>query len=176
MLSTNEIQVREATLDDIPLIVDYWIKSSDQHLVNMGVDLKKMPNKDDLTEALTSAVSTKKSYALIWEFQNEAIGHTNANNIIVGDSAFMHIHLWNNHKRQKGLGTEFIKKSLPLYFHNLQLKTLYCEPYAFNDAPNKTLKRIGFKFEKTHTTIPGSINFEQEVNRWKITKEMLKNI
>lgn len=176
MESNNKIKVREATLDDIPLIVNYWITSSDQHLVGMGVDLRKMPNKEELTIALTNAISNKESYALIWEFQGEPVGHTNANHIAAGDYAYMHIHLWETIKRQKGLGTELIKKSLPFYFNRLRLKALYCEPYAANVAPNKTLQRIGFRFIKKHTTIPGSINFKQEVNRWKITKEMLKNI
>jgi len=40
----------------------------------------------------------------------------------------------------------------------------------------KVLKKIGFTFVKKHTTIPGSLNFEQEVNRWKLTKEMFKKI
>ena len=168
--------VREANLDDIYLIVNYWMASTDAHLVGMGVDLKKVPNKEDLTIALTHAITTKKSYAIIWEYNGEAVGHTNVNNFTVGKEAYMHIHLWKNNKRQKGLGLEFIRKSLPLYFNNLQLETVFCEPYALNPAANKVLRKIGFEFVKKHTTIPGSLNFEQEVNLWKFTKDMLQKI
>ncbi len=94
------------------------------------------------------------------------------NRITIGKEAYMHIHLWNNTNRQKGLGLKLIKKSLPLYFSNLNLETLYCEPYALNPAPNKILKKVGFEFVKNHVTIPGSINFEQEVCQWKMTKNM----
>ena len=170
----SKIQVREARLKDISLIVDYWMNCSDDYLVGMGVDLKKFPSKKDLKHALNQAIVSKKSYALIWEYNDDPIGHTNVNNIVLEKEAFMHIHLWNSNIRKQGLGTEFIKKSLPLYFDNLQLETLYCEPYALNPAPNKALKKIGFEFVKKYTTIPGNINFEQEVNQWKMTKSMFK--
>lgn len=174
-MNTNLI-VREAYIKDTPLIVDYWMNSSDDHLVGMGVDLKKVPSKTKLKNALTQALISKKSYALIWEYNDEVIGHTNVNNIVVGKEAYMHIHLWENNLRKQGIGTHLIKKSLPLYFNHLKLETLYCEPFANNPAPNMVLEKIGFEFVKKYTTIPGSINFEQEVNLWKMTKSILKNI
>ena len=172
----NHIHVREAKLSDIPLIVNYWMTSSDDHLIGMGVDLNKLPRKEDLTIALTHAITSKQSYALIWELEGKAIGHTNVNNLTIGEHANMHIHLWKNTTRQKGLGTQLILASLPLYFDNLKLKTIYCEPYALNPAPNLTLEKIGFQFVKLYTTIPGSINFEQEVNQWKLTREQFDKL
>lgn len=118
----------------------------------------------------------KMSYALIWCLDGKPIGHNNINAIEFGQSAKMHLHLWNTENRQKGIGTFLIKKSLPFFFENLKLKELWCEPYALNPAPNKTLEKIGFEFQKKYTTIPGSINFEQEVNQWKLTKEQYKKL
>ena len=43
-----------------------------------------------------------------------------------------------------------------------------------NPAPNKTLARVGFEFVKEYVTVPGSINFEQPVNRWEMTREKYK--
>jgi RimJ/RimL family protein N-acetyltransferase len=60
----------------------------------------------------------------------------------------MHLHLWYPDKRIKGMGVQLVKKSLPYFFNNLHLKTLYCEPYALNPAPNKTLPKVGFEFVK----------------------------
>jgi RimJ/RimL family protein N-acetyltransferase len=48
-----------------------------------------------------------------------------------------------------------VKKSVPYFFEKLKLKVLYCEPYANNPAPNKTLFKIGSNFEKKYRTIPG---------------------
>jgi len=86
----------------------------------------------------------------------------------------MHLHLWNKDVRKKGYGTRFVKLSLPYFFGNYQLKKLFCEPYALNPAPNKTLEKAGFEFIKEYTTIPGFINFEQPVCLWEMRFEKFK--
>ena len=44
-------------------------------------------------------------------------------------------------------------------------------PYALNPAPNKTLGRAGFSFSRHYIGTPGSINFEQEVNVWEMSRD-----
>ena len=56
-------------------------------------------------------------------------------------------------------------------FERLKLKRLFCEPHAFNVAPNRTLQKAGFKYLKTHMTVPGPLNFHQAVNRWVIERD-----
>ena len=168
------LEVREMEKADIPHLVDYWMNASDDFLIGMGVDLAKMPSADELAQMLEKQVDLpyhqKQSYALIWLNNNQPVGHSNVNNIEFENIATMHLHLWVSDLRQKGHGTEFVKLGIPFFFKNLELKTLYCEPYAKNPAPNKTLSKIGFEFVKTYKTIPGSLNFLQEVNRWKLTR------
>ena len=175
-----DITVREIQLKDIDLIADYWLKSDPVFLTQMGVDLNKLPTRSGLREMLTiqinSPITNKKTYALSWELNGMQIGHSNVNEIEFGEKATMHLHLWKLTNRNKGIGTELIKKSLPFYFEKLQLKKIICEPYALNTAPNKTLKKIGFEFIKKYKTIPGSLNFEQEVSRWELTKENYEKI
>ena len=88
----------------------------------------------------------------------------------------MHLHLWNTGTRQKGMGTALVKLTLPFFFINYHIKKLYCEPYALNPAPNKTLEKAGFKFVKKFTTIPGWLNFEQEVNLWEMSYERFSEL
>jgi len=175
MLSVREIQVT-----DIELIANYWLDSDDDFLVSMGVDLTKVPTRDQLTSMLKSQISSpyeeKASYALIWELDGKPIGHCNVNSIVFETDAYMHIHIWDACHRQKGFGLPLIKLSLPYFFICLALKSLYCEPYAKNDAPNITLEKLGFEFVKQHVTIPGSLNFEQEVKRWVLTQERFKEM
>lgn len=165
--------VREIKVKDIDLLLDYWYKSSDEHFLKMGADSTKLPNRNDFYNALVKQINSpfqkKQAYALIWEENSVPIGHSNLNNIVFGKEAFMHLHVWNIDKRKKGFGTTLVQKSLPFYFEKLQLETLYCQPYALNPAPNKTLENVGFEFVKNYITIPGSINFEQEVNLWKMS-------
>lgn len=94
-----------------------------------------------LTNQIRLPYKEKSSLALIAEINGEPLGHCNVNDITFGLEAKMHLHLWNNNLRKKGLGTEMVLQSLPLFFDRLKLKTIWCEPYAENPAPNKTLKK-----------------------------------
>lgn len=180
MENNQTLNVREIETGDIDLLLDYWFNCSPKFLKNMGADIEKLPSRTDfrnmLVEQINSPVTSKKSYALIWELDGHQIGHSNVNNIKYGEEATMHLHLWSSKNRKRGIGTELVRKSLPFYFENLKIKKLICEPYALNPAPNKTLEKIGFQFKKRYTTTPGSLNFEQEVNRWELTKERYQSL
>jgi RimJ/RimL family protein N-acetyltransferase len=102
---------------------------------------------------------------------NHPVGHSNINKIIYGDNAYMHLHLWNSVNRNRGNGICFIKECITTYFNEFDLHNLYCEPYAFNPAPNKILANIGFELVKQYDTTPGWINFHQTVNRWVLSRE-----
>lgn len=175
MNHSPNISVREISVTDIELLANYWYHSDPEHLQGMGADQTKLPERSVfiqmLTEQIQSPLKDKKSYALIWELNGTQVGHSNVNNIIYQDQATMHLHLWKPINRRNGMGTYLVKKSLPYFFNNLKLHKVICEPYALNPAPNKTLKKVGFQFMKRYTTIPGTLNFEQEVNRWELTKD-----
>jgi len=174
---SDVLSVRPMEERDIELLADYWLKSNDDHMSGMGVDLNKLPKREDLVDNIRTQINAplqdKKSYALIWEHDGKQIGHSNVNNITFAKQANMHLHIWNSSFRKKGMGKELVKKSLPFYFNDLQLDLLICEPYALNEAPNMTLQKVGFKFVRKHKTIPGTFCFEQEVNRWEMRKEDL---
>ena len=172
------LSVREIQKSDMEPITQYWLSADPAFLTGMGVDLNKMPSKEEwitmLSEQLTLSYPEKKSYCMIWQVDNKAIGHCNVNKIKFGEEAYMHLHLWNSDGRKKGMGTELVKMSLPYFFETLGLKKIYSEPYALNPAPNKTLKKAGFTFVKEYITIPGFLNFEQPVNLWELTYEQYK--
>lgn len=170
-----ELSVRYLTKADIDPLVAYWLNASPEFLVGMGVDVQKMPSEAEwrqmLEEQLSQAVPDKKSYGMIWLLDGEPVGHSNINKIQFGKEAYMHLHLWRKDIRQKGIGPQFVRLCIPAFFENYQLQTLYCEPYALNPAPNKVMERLGFHFEKSYVTIPGWLNFEQDVNLWSLSRE-----
>ena len=170
---SDQLSVRELHSSDIEHIAQYWLDSDPKFLISMGVDLAKLPSKSGLTAALLEQLNqplpNKQSYCIIWELDKIPIGHCNINKIKFAEEAFMHLHLWDSKTRKKGMGISLIKMTLPYFFQNFELKKLYCEPYALNPAPNKTLEKVGFKFIKQYLTIPGSLNFEQQVNRWELS-------
>lgn len=176
----NTLSIREIKHDDIPAVVNYWMTATDAHLTGMGVDLKKMLSAEQFTQFLEKNLNTpieqRISCCIIWEVDGKPVGHTNTNPTKFGEEAFMHLHLWNSDTRKKGLGTALVKLTLPYYFETLKLKRLFCEPYALNPAPNKTLEKAGFEFVKEYITTPGFINFEQPVKRWQMTRERFFNL
>ncbi|MDP4264005.1 MAG: GNAT family protein [Bacteroidota bacterium] len=167
------LSVREIKKDDIDLVTQYWLDADNAFLTGMGVDTGKMPGKEEwkriLAEPLGQSYEEKKSYCIIWLEDNKPIGHSNVNKIIFGEEAYMHLHVWYTGARKKGSGTILVKKTLPFFFGNLQLKKICCEPYALNPAPNKTLAKAGFRFVKEYITTPGWLNYEQPVNHWEIS-------
>ncbi len=174
----NLLSVREIKNSDIEPITLYWLNADPAFLTGMGVDLQKMPAKDEwrtmLAEQISQPYSEKKSYCTIWQYNNEPIGHCNVNKIKFGVEAYMHLHLWSSDQRKKRMGTAFVKMSLPYFFEKLELKKIYSEPYALNPAPQKVLERAGFIFIKEYITIPGFLNFEQPVRLWELTYEQFK--
>lgn len=174
------ISVREIQQSDIEPLLDYWFTASDEFLIGMGVDLSKMPKRDEfkkmLETQLTQPYNEKQSYCTIWLMADKPIGHCNVGKITYGEEAYMHLHMWRSDIRQKGLGVELVKLSIPYFFENLKLKNLYCEPYALNPAPNNTLAKVGFKFVKEYITVPGIINSEQPVKRWVMSYESFKAV
>ena len=179
-MAESILSVREIAPPDIPALTAYWFKADPVFLKGMGVDVDKRPTQAQwirmLSEQIALPIQERQSYCLIWESDGRAIGHSNVRPIIFGEEAYMHLHLWDAGVRKKGMGAALVRMSLPWFFENLRLKRLFCEPYALNPAPNKTLEKVGFDFVKEYVTIPGFVNFEQPVKRWELTYEKFKRL
>ncbi len=168
-------KVRELKKEEFPLITQYFLNADPSHLLKMGVDASKLPSEPEWMQLLADdherSFSGKEAYYLIWELNGKPIGHSSINKISYGEEAYIHLHVWNPNSRKSGLGTFFISESISAYFKTFKLKQLCCEPNAKNESPNKTLQKVGFTFEQKYTTIPGWINFQQEVNRWVLLEK-----
>jgi len=177
-MKSPSLSVREIQHSDIEPLSDYWFKSDPDFLIKLGVDLSKMPAREEweqmLNEQISQSYDEKKSYCIIWLLDGEAIGHSNVNRIVFGEEAHMHLHIWNSDNRTKGLGLQFVKMTLPWFFEKMKLKKICCEPYALNPAPNKTMEKLGFEFIKEYITVPGFINFEQPVKHWELSLEKFR--
>jgi RimJ/RimL family protein N-acetyltransferase len=167
--------IRELKIEDIDLIISYFLQADKALLNRMGVDPEKLPSPDDwrkkIIDDLTRPLYQKQFYYLIWELDSCPIGHSNINKIVYGDNAYMHLHLWKSGNRKRGNGAYFLRECINTFFNKFDLQNLYCEPYTLNPAPNKTLAKVGFELVKQYATIPGWINFHQKVNQWVLSRE-----
>lgn len=174
-MTEAQLFVRESSIEDLEKVADYFLQSDHDFLAGMGVDVSKLPSKAEWMNKLqlNSQLDneSKEVYYISWLSGDRLIGHSNINKILPGQEAYMHLHLWEADKRQNGMGLKLLKMTLPFYFNGFKLRQLYCEPYANNPAPNRTLEKLGFDFIKSYDTTPGWINLYQTVNRWRLTKE-----
>jgi RimJ/RimL family protein N-acetyltransferase len=178
-VTDKKISVRHLEINDHENIVDYFLNSDKNFLISLGVDTSKLPTKQEWLDILSSnfelSIYQKKFFYIIWLMDSKPVGHSNINKIVFANEAYMHLHMWHKQARQKGIGVEFLKLTLPYYFDIFKLENLFCEPAASNVAPNKTLEKLGFDFVKSYETIPGWINSYQTVNRWVLTKAKFKS-
>lgn len=162
--------VRPMRLDEVSVRIDYFHDSSDAHLLRLGVDRALLPSRADwfafYERDYARPIAERENYSLVWLLDDEIVGFSSTDRIEFGEQAFMHLHILESGRRHAGLGTRFVRLSAPRYVEVLQLRRLYCQPNAFNVAPNRTLQHAGFRYVMTLETTPSPINFPQAVTRW----------
>lgn len=153
-------------------MVDYFLGADPAFLRGMGVDPGKLPKREAwLKSALRDHERSdrdRQRFYLAWIHRGALVGHSSLNQVMIGEEAFIHLHLWVGGLRMHGLGTQFFRASATQFMRALQLKRIWCEPYAENPAPNRVLLKSGFRFVKKYRTVPGDINFEQDVNQYAL--------
>jgi len=166
----SRLSVREMQLSEVGIRIDYFHDSSDDHLRTLGVDRALLPSRTAWRELYETdyarTIQDRDSYLLAWEFDGQIVGFSSTDQITFGEQAFMHLHILETHHRQSGMGTQFVRQSAAIYFQVLELQRLYCQPNAFNVAPNRTCQGAGFRYVFTKQLTPSPINFPQPVTRW----------
>src|SRR5271163_4074813 len=162
--------VREMTVDEVDLLIDYFHRSTPEHLQMLGVDPARLPAREDWRAAYLAdyrrPLQERSSLLVMWELDGVAIGFSTADKITYGEQAHMHLHITDPERRRSGIGSECVRATADLYFEVLALERLFCQPNAFNMAPNRTLQRAGFRYVKTYETVPGALNHHQAVTLW----------
>lgn len=167
---TDGIAVRELRLDEVAVRISYFHDAADDHLGELGVDRNRLLAPEEwhswYEQDYARPLDQREQYALAWELAGEVVGFSSVDRLVFGQEAFMHLHITKPERRRTGLGTEFVRRSARMYFDVLGLERLYCQPNAFNVAPNRTLQRAGFRYVRTYETTPSAMNFFQAVTLW----------
>jgi len=168
------LAVREMTLAETHLVIDYFASATPEYLDMMGVDPTKLMPPDQwrarLETEFTLPDEKRQLFIVIWLLDNRPVGYSSCDKITFGERANMHLHVTVPELRGKGIGTECVRRSAEIYFRRFRLKQLFCQPSALNIPAHRTLQAAGFKYVKTYTTVPGPINFHQPVTQWIIDR------
>jgi RimJ/RimL family protein N-acetyltransferase len=169
-----QLQVREMRLDEVEIIPDYFHQSTAEHLETLGVDPTRLRQRaqwiDYFAQEYGKPIETRLVFPLIWKADGATIGFSTADKIVYGKHAYMHLHIVAPERRNGGIGAACVRESAGIYFEALKIERLFCEPNAFNIAPNRTLQAAGFKYLKTHRTVPGPLNYHHAVTRWVLER------
>lgn len=168
------LTIREMALDETGLIIEYFHGSTPEHLETLGVDPTRLPTRLHWRERFAGdygkPIQERSTLLVIWELDDVGIGFSTSDKIVYGEQAHMHLHVVEPERRRSGIGSACVRETVEVYFNKLRLKRLFCEPNAFNVAPNRTLQRVGFSYVKTYRTVPGPLNYHQAVTRWVFEK------
>ena len=175
-----KLHVREMEPDEACLVIDYFLTADKAYLNQLGVAADKLPSREKwngiLAQDFERPLESRKFFYVIWELDGVPGGHSHIGDIVYGKEAYMHLHLWKPGQRKSGNGTWLVRESIRMYFEKFSLERLFCQPYALNSAPNRTLAKIGFEFLETLETTPSWINYHQSINKWVLTKEHFDSI
>ena len=163
------LTVREMMGSEVDFIIEYYQNATPEYLETLGIDPTRLQLgswREHLRRECSLPIDQKTRLLVVWLSGDRPVGFSTSDKIAFGEQANMHLHVTDAQRRHQGIGVECVRRSVDIYFDRLKLKRLFCEPNAFNVAPNRTLQKAGFKYLKTHMTVPGPINYHQAVTRW----------
>jgi RimJ/RimL family protein N-acetyltransferase len=169
------LTVRPMQLEEVSVVIDYFHGASAEQLETLGVDPTRLPEPTKWRQLyeheFAQPVDRRRGFMVLWELEGRTIGFSTVDKLKYGNEAYMHLHVVDPGLPQAGHGSACVRRSVDIYFETLELQRLYCEPNAFNTAPNRALQKAGFRYVKTHMTVPGPLNFHQAVTRWVVERE-----
>lgn len=166
------LSIRSLQEEDIPNIVNYWFKNTDENLVRMGVAKSKLTSEIEITQSLKTVCHTPlektRSHYMIWFIDDKPVGYNALKDIVQGEIAHMHLHMWNADYRGKGYGAKLFCMAALEFYRMFHLKMILCEPRSSNPMPNKMLTKIGFKKWKTYISTSSELSETCELNSYII--------
>src|ERR1700738_2512431 len=95
-------------------------------------DPTRLPNRELWQERIAQEfalpLNQRTSVPVAWLLEDRLVGFSTADRIVFGDRANMHLHVVDASQRNHGLGVQCVRQSVDVYFEELRLRRLFCEP------------------------------------------------
>jgi hypothetical protein len=174
-----DLQVRPWHRDDIPGIVRYWSTLSGEDAARMGCDLRRIPPAAayaSLLEAqLDMPLEKVGSFYSMWLADGLEVGFSSLKNIQFGVRGEMHLHIWDESQRGKGIGARLFCLSALDFYETFRVDTIVCEPSASNPLPNRMLQKAGFPLIGSRFGRSSEISMELQINTYAITRDAARS-
>src|SRR5687768_9637244 len=108
-----DLTVRAMRPDEVGLVIDYFHGSTPEHLETLGVDPTRLPEREAWRRLFAGEfelpVETRGRLLVIWESAGDPIGFSSADKIVIGEEAYMHLHVLDPDNRRRGVGSECVR-------------------------------------------------------------------
>jgi RimJ/RimL family protein N-acetyltransferase len=165
-----QLAIRPLQLSDVDRILRYFYDASEADIERMGIDRSAFPPETVMRESLARVARTTAgqgdSAYVVWLADGEPLGFSSLKDIVPGEHAGMHLHMWES--RGRGLGAQLFCFSALEFYRLYELPKIFCEPRAGNPMLNRMLQKVGFPLVRTYTGRSSALSQETELNRYFI--------
>src|SRR5690606_17024139 len=102
------LSVREMRLDEVGAGIDYFHGATPEHLELLGVDPTRLPARAQWRQLYEHDYALpreqRRSLLVLWQHDGENLGFSSADKIRHGESAHMHLHVFDDGSRRRGHG------------------------------------------------------------------------
>ena len=171
--------LRDLKTEDIPAIVEYWLKSPPDFLAFMGVDRERLGSEDDITKRLSSAIRTgeeaQKSIALAMTVAEQLAGYTLLNRYSAEEN-YSHWHILAPDLRGRGISTALYPLRVRAYFDVTPILRLIHQTRTRNVAVNRMLDKFVPVAETVHIESPDGVALPGEFHLRYVWREDIPSI
>ena len=172
------LSVRPLTEEDFDKFIGYWTGLSNQDIERMGIAIDRLPSPEqmrrDLEVIATESIEELSNFILVWCVDGEAVGHSSLREIVRGESASVHLHMWCADLRGRGYGPRLFCLAALEFYERFGLRHIICEPKFDNPFPNRMLRKIGFPLILVHVAAASTWTVVSELNRYAILRDIVE--
>jgi RimJ/RimL family protein N-acetyltransferase len=145
-IQPGDLRIRALEPCDIPRVVDYWTGNSAEFWRMRGVDKAKLSSHDEFVSGYERMFREggKVPGTAVILLRGEPVGLHTLTDIVEGESAVFHAHIWSEELRGLGLGVYSYLKAAEFFFTTLKLKKILFK------TPNRNPLRGGNRFRISH--------------------------
>jgi RimJ/RimL family protein N-acetyltransferase len=174
-----QLSVRPLVTEDFDKFIGYWTGLSHQDIERMGIAVDRMPSAEqmrkDLEVIATQSIEQLSNFILVWSVNGEAVGHSSLREMVRGERASVHLHMWRADLRGKGYGPRLFCLAALDFYERFALRNMICEPKSDNPFPNRMLRKIGFPLIRVHVAAASTWTVVSELNRYAILRHIVEH-
>lgn len=178
----DEVELRDLERGDLDAYVEYWHRPGNRALAALGVDprkvypARKMREMLELNIASNAALPESRMPTVAIVYGGRAVGVHELTNLVPGDSAVMHAHIWDESLRGRGIGAISYVKAMKLYFERFGLRTIRFETPKLNPAANRIKEKLGLRPVGSGTFDLPILSGTVETDSYAVTRDELARI